>query len=313
MRELTRTNDPVFLSYLQSELDAEGIEPLVLDAFASSVLEPMNVTALQRVMVGDEDYWRAWAVLEEAEERVSEDTILDGRMVLLQPKGGFRAAIDPIVLAACVPAAAGDRVLDVGTGSGAAAFALLAREPWAWVTGIDVQAGLIALAGRSAARNDLGERACFQAMDVAAPAPQIGASLFDHVMSNPPFLDARAGQRPKDEARALATIESTADLGVWLAFMASMVRDGGTLTMIHRADRRDEILAALAGGFGAARVLDLVPVDDGRPVKRCVVQAEKGAPDGPLRRNALVLHEADGEFTVAAQAILRDAGAAPIS
>lgn len=313
MRELTRTNDPVFLSYLQSELGAEGIEPLVLDGFASSVLEPMNVTALQRVMVGDDDYWRAWAVLEEAEERISEDTILDGRMVLLQPKDGFRAAIDPIVLAACVPAAAGDRVLDVGTGSGAAAFALLAREPWAWVTGIDIQANLIALAARSAVRNDLRERACFQVMDVAVPAPQIGTSSFDHVMSNPPFLDAKAGQRPKDEARALATIESTADLVVWLAFMTSMLRDGGTLNMIHRADRLDEIVAVLDGGFGAVRVLDLVPVDDGRPIKRCVVQAEKGAAGGPLRRTQLVLHESDGAFTAAAQAILRDAGAAPIS
>ena len=63
MREITRSNDPVFLSFIQAELAAEGVEALVLDAFASSVLEPMNVTALQRVMVGDDDYWRAWAIL----------------------------------------------------------------------------------------------------------------------------------------------------------------------------------------------------------------------------------------------------------
>ena len=100
MRELTRSNDPVFLSYLRAELGAEGIEALVLDAFASSVLEPMNMTALQRVMVTDDDYWRAWTVVEEAEGRISEDTVLGGRVHLLQPKVGFRAAIDPILLAA---------------------------------------------------------------------------------------------------------------------------------------------------------------------------------------------------------------------
>ena len=100
MRELTRSNDPVFLSYLRAELSAEGIEALMLDAFASSVLEPMNMTALQRVMVADEDYWPAWAINEEAEERATEDQILGGRAILLQPVTGFRAAIDPILLAA---------------------------------------------------------------------------------------------------------------------------------------------------------------------------------------------------------------------
>ena len=66
MREIARSNDPVFLSYLQAELAADGIEALVLDAYASSVLQPMNMTALQRVMVPDDDYWPAWAVVEEA-------------------------------------------------------------------------------------------------------------------------------------------------------------------------------------------------------------------------------------------------------
>ena len=76
MRELTRSNDPVFLSYLRAELGAEGIEALVLDSFASSVLQPMNMTALQRVMVTDDDYWRAWTVVEEAEGR-GEETLAD--------------------------------------------------------------------------------------------------------------------------------------------------------------------------------------------------------------------------------------------
>ncbi len=148
MRELTRSNDPVFLSYLRAELSAEGIEALMLDAFASSVLEPMNMTALQRVMVADADYWPAWAINEEAEERAIEDRILGGRAILLQPVTGFRAAIDPILLAASVPAETGDQVLDVGTGSGAAVIALLARLKNISVTGMDVQPGLIAMGAR---------------------------------------------------------------------------------------------------------------------------------------------------------------------
>ncbi|MGJ3258304.1 MAG: methyltransferase domain-containing protein [Rhodospirillales bacterium] len=313
MREITRSNDPVFLSYLQAELAADGIEALVLDAFASSVLEPMNMTALQRVMVGDDDYWRAWAVLEEAEERVTEDAILGGRVTLLQPKDGFRAAVDPILLAACVPAGAKDQVLDCGTGSGAATLALAARVPDATVLGVDMQPNLIALAGRAAHRNGLEDRVRFQLCDVADPAKAMQTRLFDYVMSNPPFLDARHGQVPKDKARALASVESTADLATWLRFMADRLRDGGTLSIIHRFDRVPEILGLLDGGFGDVRRLDLVPVDDGRPVKRTIVQAVKGAPAGTVTEARMVVHHADGGFTAEAEAVLRDAMPLPMS
>ncbi len=313
MREITRSNDPVFLSYLQAELAADGIEALVLDAFASSVLEPMNMTALQRVMVGDDDYWRAWAVLEEAEERVTEDAILGGRVTLLQPKDGFRAAVDPVLLAACVPATPKDQVLDCGTGSGAAALALAARVPDVTVLGVDVQPNLIALAGRAAHRNGLEDRVRFQLCDVADPAKAMQTRLFDHVMSNPPFLEARHGQVPKDKARALASVESTADLATWLRFMADRLRDGGTLSIIHRFDRVPEILGLLDGGFGDVKRLDLVPVDDGRPVKRTIVQAVKGAPAGTVTETRMVVHHADGGFTPEAEAVLRDAMPLPMS
>lgn len=306
MRELTRSNDPVFLSYLRAELSAEGIEALVLDAFASSVLQPMNMTALQRVMVADEDYWPAWAITEEAEERTTEDSILGGRATLLQPAAGFRAAIDPILLAATVPVETGDQVLDVGTGTGAAAIALLARADNISVTGMDVQPGLIAMAVRSASRNDFEGQARFITTDIAHPSSTIDAMMFDHVMSNPPFLPADRGQRPKDPARAMATIESSADLKTWIGFMDGHLRDHGTLSIIHRADRVPEILDALGGGYGDLKIVACVSVDDGRPVKRSIVQAVKGATSSGITRNDLVLHEADGTYTDAAQAILRD-------
>ena len=313
MREVARSNDPVFLSYLQAELAADGIEALVLDAFASSVLQPMNMTALQRVMVSDDDYWAAWAVVEEAEDRISEDSILDGRMTLLQPKSGFRAAIDPILLAASVPAAAKDQILDCGTGTGAAAFALAARVRDASVTGIDVQPDLIALATRAAHRNASEEQTRFLLVDIAAPPASFARQMFDHVMSNPPFLGAAHGQIPADPARALATVESTADLATWLGFMAGRLRDGGTLSMIHRRERIDEITAAFAGRFGDIKCLELVPVDDGRPVKRAIVQATKGAQVADMTTGRIVLHEADGRFTDAAQQVLRDAKALHIA
>lgn len=313
MYELTRSNDPVFLSYLTSELAAEGIEALLLDTFGASALSSVNVTALGRVMVAEEDVGLAEAVLAEAEGRVSEDTILNGRVTLLQPTRGFRAAIDPVLLAASVPARNGDRILDVGTGSGAAALALLARTPWIWVTGIDIQADLVHLARLSARRNDAGERAQFNVVDIA-DAAAFQSAPYDHVMSNPPFLDQHSGQRPKDPARARATLESTADLATWIKYMAANVIDGGTLSVVHRYDRVDEILQHIAAlRCGDVKILDLVSMDDGRPVKRVIVQATAGRPHADMQRFRMVLHTADGEFTDAASAILRDLACTPIS
>lgn len=313
MRELTRTNDPVFLSYLIAELKGERIEHLVLDAFASSLLAPMNATALQRVMVDEDDYWQAWGVLVEAEEHVTEDSLLDGRLILLQPKEGFRASIDPIILAATVPVKAGDSVLDVGTGSGAAALALLAREPWAWVTGLDIQESLVALASRSAARNQMTEHATFLAGDIVSEHASNKLGGFDHVMSNPPFFERGSGQLPKNKARALATVESTADLGVWIEFMLGAVRAGGTITLIHRAEREGELVKLLKPSCGKIAVMDLTSKKDEGTQKLIVVQAIKGADGADVSRTELFLHKSDDDFTEQALAILRDAHFAPIS
>jgi hypothetical protein len=80
MRELTRSNDPVLISYLRTELAREGIDCLLLDGYASSVLEPINLTAQQRLMVGEPDYWASWAVLADAEGFGDEDELLGGRI-----------------------------------------------------------------------------------------------------------------------------------------------------------------------------------------------------------------------------------------
>jgi tRNA1(Val) A37 N6-methylase TrmN6 len=313
MRELTRTNDPVFLSYLIAELKSEGIEHLVLDAFASTLLAPMNATALQRIMVDEDDYWQAWGVLVEAEEQVTEDTFLDGRLVMLQPKEGFRVSIDPIILAATVPVSSGDRVLDVGTGSGAAALALLVREPWAWVTGIDIQEKMIALANRSAVRNRMQERVNFVVSDVIAGVPDDQVGAFDHVMSNPPFFAHGSGQIPKNKARALATVESSANLAVWVDFMVLAVRDGGTITLVHRAEREDELVGFLKRQCGDMAVMDLTSKAGEAAQKLIVVQAVKGGTAKNVSRRELVLHHAGDDFTEDALAILRDAQFAPIS
>ncbi|MEE8275914.1 MAG: methyltransferase domain-containing protein [Alphaproteobacteria bacterium] len=242
---------------------------------------------------------------------LAEDALLGGRVRLLQPAEGYRAAIDPVFLAAAVPAAGGETVLAVGAGAGAAALCLAARVVDVRVCGIEIAPDLVRLAARSAGLNGLGGRVDFTAGDLLRPPARLAAETFDHVMANPPYLPAGRGNPPPDAAKAAAHVEGAAGLEDWLGFCVAMVRPKGSVTLIHRADRLDAVLAALRGRAGGIVVFPLWPggPDAGqRPAKRVIVRALKGAA-APLRlAPGLVLHEAGGAFTPEAEAVLRDAG-----
>jgi tRNA1(Val) A37 N6-methylase TrmN6 len=237
---------------------------------------------------------------------VSEDLLLGGKVVLRQPVQGFRAAIDPVLLAAAVPAESGQSVLDLGTGTGAAAFCLARRVAGTRVTGLDVQAELIRLAGENAALNGLECQTSFMIGDVAAPPLRLEPSGFDHVMANPPYLEAGTATPPTDRARAKAMVEGMSGLALWIRQALAMVRFKGSITLIHRADRLDALLAGFAGRAGEIVIFPLWP-GEGKPAKRVLVRARRGI-ETPLKlAPGLVLHGADGKFTPAAEAVLRDA------
>jgi tRNA1(Val) A37 N6-methylase TrmN6 len=243
---------------------------------------------------------------------VTEDRLLDGRVRLRQPAAGYRAAIDPVFLAAAVPPSGpmsgGPRaVLDLGCGVGAAALCLLARLTDVTVTGIEVQAELAALASNNAlngwtrrftvVEGDLAE--CGVAATRSSPA-----SGFDEVLCNPPHQPAGTAAAP-DPAKARATREGALSLDDWAAAALAHLRPKGWATFIHRADRLDDVLAALHGRTGGAIVFPLWPKPRA-PARRVLVRVRKGA-RAPLTLAAgLVLHAEDGRYTDAAQRVLRD-------
>ncbi len=240
----------------------------------------------------------------EIAERV--DSLLDGRVRLAQPAEGYRVAIDPVLLAAAVPARAGDRVLDVGCGSGAVALCLAARVPGLRLAGLERDPAAAALARRNAELN--GQDVEVVEGDLMVVAGSLSTE-FDHVVANPPYLAAGAADAPPDPGKAAAHVEGLAGIGDWIRFMAECARQKGRLTLIHRADRLDEVLGALSTeGCGETVVFPLWP-KAGQAAKRVIVSARVGV-RGPMRLCAgLVLHAPDGAYTRQAEAVLRDAAA----
>lgn len=235
------------------------------------------------------------------EPGLTEDALLGGRVRLLQPSRGYRVAVDAVLLAAAIDATPGQRVLDLGAGVGAVSLCLAVRVPGCAVVGVELQSALARLAERNASLNGMSERVRTIVHDLARSLPNdLGA--FDHVATNPPYLAAAVADPSPDASKALATVESSADLARWLAVATGAAKSPGTLLVIHRSDRLEEIVSHLVRlGWGDLTVKRLPPA------ARVLVRARRAA--AALRREAppLVLHRLDGAYTDEAEAILRHA------
>lgn len=248
----------------------------------------------------------------EALPDVTSDTLLAGRVRLYQPRYGYRVAIDPVFLAAAVPVVRGDRVLDVGCGVGAASLCVALREPGCRISAVEANRDLVRLAVENVAANAMTGRVDVMVGDLVRPPSRLAPGSFHHVMMNPPYLEDGNATPSPIPGKAMANIESTARLGDWLRFALMMVRGGGTVTVVHRADRLDALLAELHGRAGGIVVFPLWPDRTSRPAKRVLVRAVKGSAT-PMRLAAgLVLHEPGGGYSEAADQILRHAAALPL-
>ncbi len=235
---------------------------------------------------------------------LTEERLLGGRVGLRQPREGYRAGVDAALLAAACDAGPGERVVEAGCGPGAALLAAAVRRPGASFVGLENDPAALVLAEENVALNGLGDRVSIQAADVAQPFSRLGLAPFDAALANPPFFDDPGALRAPSPARRAAWIAAEG-LGAWCGFLVKAVREKGTITLIHRADRLADIMAELAPKAGSFAVRPIHPFADA-PAKRVLVRAVKTG-KAPLRiLPPLVLHDRAGaKHTAEAEAILR--------
>jgi tRNA1(Val) A37 N6-methylase TrmN6 len=222
----------------------------------------------------------------------------------MQPKSGYRANADTVLLAAAL--GPGARFMEAGCGAGGALLIAAARFPKAHLVGVERESAQAALARENTALNQASARV--EIVEGDALSRDLPLGVFDQVFFNPPFDQDGEGRAPAENRRAAYI----ADLPMerWIAALADRLSGGGTLTLIQRAARLGEILAALEGRLGGPEVLPIFP-RVGEPAKRVLVRARKGSRAPLLLRRGLVLHDASGaKHTPEADAVLR--GAAPL-
>ncbi len=232
--------------------------------------------------------------------------LIGGRVHFEQPAQGYRAAIDPVLLASAVKLARGS-VLELGAGAGAATLCLAHRQPGLTILAVEIDHDMAALARRNVARNEMTSRVEILVADVA-DLPVSLSGRFDAVFFNPPFDPAaRSSPSPHPDKRR-AHAEGAATLGDWIAAAHRALKPRGLVHLIHRADRLADLLAALLPRFGDIETIPLWP-RAGEAAKRVIVRAQRDARGPCVLSSGLVLHEASGAFTLAVERVLR-AGAA---
>jgi tRNA1(Val) A37 N6-methylase TrmN6 len=235
---------------------------------------------------------------------LTRDRLLGGRIEIDQPARGYRAGMDAALLAAACDALPRDRVLEAGCGVGGALLSAAARRPGTQFVGVERDGAMAGLARANAAANGMGDRVEILDGEVEAGFKGLGLAPFDHVFSNPPFFDDPGALRAPAPGKVGAWM-ADGGLEAWTGFLLKAVREGGTITIIHRADRLADILALLAPKAGSFRVRPVQPFAD-EPAKRVMVRAIKTGKAPLVLLPALVLHPRDeAKHTTEVEAILR--------
>jgi tRNA1(Val) A37 N6-methylase TrmN6 len=245
----------------------------------------------------------------------TEDAFLGGQLRLRQRKSGHRAGHDAVLLAAATPARPGDRVVDFGAGVGAAGLAVARRVAGIELVLVEIDEGLAALARGNAASNAIAaDVIVFDVMSSAEAfaAAGLAADSVDVVLMNPPFNDPARHRASPDRAREIAHVATPVTLEGWIHAARRILKSGGVLTLIWRADGIAEALAALGRGFGSLAILP-VHGDPAAPAIRVLIRATKGGRAPARIHAALMLNDASAVPNKVVQEVLAGKGILPLA
>ena len=230
------------------------------------------------------------------------DDFLGGAVRIFQPTKGYRAGIDPVLLAASVNAKQDARILDVGCGAGVASLCLAARIPDVHITGIEIMADMASLAVKSITLNHMDDRVHVMQGNIYDAGVLV--ETFDHVISNPPYFDKDATTPSGHASKAHANADLFGDIEGWIAFCLKRLKSGGALSVIFPTERLHHLIQAITPKGGAIQIIPFFP-REGTPSKRVIVHAIKGSKKGVTCHRGFVLHGENVSYQTPIDEVLR--------
>ena len=233
------------------------------------------------------------------------DGLLNRRVQIEQPSSGYRIAVDTVLLASACPAVSGDGILDLGCGVGGAMLSLACRVKGISGIGVDIQQDLIEICLRNITRNPTFAKNLEAEIADARDLPPQWNNVFDQVVMNPPFHEETRHDPSPNKIKSTANTEKDGDLRLWIESAAQALKPSGSLTLIHRADRQEEILSCLQESFGEVFIVPLT-AKKFDPPRRIILRARKDALFTATTCKPFALHKPQGGYTDGAEEILRN-------
>jgi tRNA1(Val) A37 N6-methylase TrmN6 len=248
-------------------------------------------------------------------QEVTEDAFLGGKLRLWQPKSGHRAGHDAMLLSAATPARSGDRVVELGAGIGAAGLAIARRVPNVKLVLVEIDEKLAELARGNAVSNGIDAETIVLDVTSASRAfvcAGLAPDSADVVLMNPPFNDFARHRVSPDKTRQIAHVATASTLDDWIGAGRRILKSGGFLVMIWRADGIAEVLAALGRGFGGLAILP-IHANVTSPAIRVLLRAVKGGKAPTRLEPALILNDDRGRPLERVRELLEGKGVLPLA
>lgn len=228
--------------------------------------------------------------VEEMKERIDD---VGGGLRIIQRRDLFAFGTDAVLLSKFATLAAGDRVIDLGAGTGLIPFGLVQRKRPASITALELQPTLVQLCRRSVELNGLTDLIQVVQGDLREVRSFFAPESFDLATCNPPYLPVTGSLINARKPVAIARHELCCKLEDVIGAFAWLVRFGGKAALVHRPQRLADILCLFRDKGLEPKRMQLVHPRPGREANIVLVEAEKGAKPGLIVLPPLVIREGD--------------------
>lgn len=216
---------------------------------------------------------------------------------IIQDPGRFCFGIDAVLLSGFANVKKGDKVLDLGTGTGIIPILLEAKSEGEHFTGLEIQSESVDMASRSVVFNQLEDKISIVEGDIKDASKIFGASSFDVITTNPPYMIGNHGIKNGVDAKTIARHEVSCDLDDILRESSKMLKNSGHFFMVHRPFRLAEIFSKMIEYHIEPKRMRLVyPFLDKEP-NMVLIEGIKGAKSRITVEKPLIVYEREGVYT----------------